>query len=104
MPHVNRQVAGATGFRRRPGRLVNDEAINRHRARGQPDYVEAQIKLAGYLRTHAVEQATDVWHYDPPLLVGTRASQSVTCMRTPSASAAAALTAKSAAHDSEPAC
>ena len=54
----------------RPGRLVDDEALDQHRVLGQLDERDLEVQPAHHPHEHVVEQSPDVRYGDPPLIVG----------------------------------
>ena len=70
MPHLDRKLIPPVYRRRRPGRLVDDEALDRRRVLGQLDERDLEIQIAHHPLEHVVEQPPDVRHRDPPLIVG----------------------------------
>src|SRR5215470_20308444 len=72
MPYLNGELTVPVHLRPRPGGLVDDEAVDRHRILGQPDRDDAKVQLGGDLKTHAVEQSPDVRHCDPSRLTRMR--------------------------------
>ena len=53
-------------------RLADDEAVNRHRVRRQPDWGHVQAEPAGHLHARAVEQPRDSRHDHPGMRIRIR--------------------------------
>ena len=70
MPHLDRQLTPLVYLCRRPGGLADDEALDRHRVLGQLDERDLEVQPAHHPGEHVVEQPPDLWHRDPPLIVG----------------------------------
>jgi len=71
MPHVDGQLPVPLQLRRRPRRLVDHQALDRHRVRRQPDGRDVDVPPRRYLQAHVVEQAAHVGHghvFRPPPL------------------------------------
>ena len=72
VPYLDGQRAVAAYPLTRDWRLADDEAVNRHRVRRQPDRGYVQAESAGHLHAHAVEQPRDIRHDHPGMPIRIR--------------------------------
>ena len=69
MPHLDGQLTAPVHLYWRLGRLVDDEAVDRHRVLGQLDERDPEVQPAHHRHEHVVEQPPDVRYGDPPLIL-----------------------------------
>jgi len=72
VPYVDGQRAVAAYPLTGDWRLADDEAVNRHRVRRQPDRGHVQAESAGHLHARAVEQPRDIRHDHPGMRIRIR--------------------------------
>ena len=78
VPYLDGQRAVAVRPLTRGWRLADDEAVNRHRVRRQPDRRRVQAEPADHLHARAVEQPRDIRHYHPGMPIRIRLQRFLT--------------------------
>ena len=69
VPYLDGQLTAPVHLYQRLGRLVDDEALDRHGVLGQLDERDPEVQPAHHPHEHVVEQPPDVRYGDPPLIL-----------------------------------